>query len=111
MVQEQVAYRDDSAFSDRRLSVRWQVDVEARATQAGQKRLWVMLQDISEGGFCIKCMDPLNVGDRVMIHLSGMEPLPANVVWARGTEYGCKFERALYPAVCDHLVTRLKGRG
>jgi hypothetical protein len=66
----------------------------------------VTLLDLSTRGFQVEWLYPIDCGARVWLKLSGLESLEAVVVWAGRVTIGCKFERALHPAVLARIVSQ-----
>lgn len=57
----------------------------------------VLVLDISRSGVRIVTDAPLQIGQEITIGLAGAGVTRAYVAWARGTEYGCAFERPMAP--------------
>lgn len=62
------------------------------------------IADLSVAGFCLQSFMKLKEGDVFWIMLPGFEGRRAQVLWTRGHEAGCQFERPLHPAILDHVV-------
>lgn len=54
---------------------------------------WV--HDVSSTGMRIECRAELAIGEEITVGLAGAGATRAHVVWKRGNEYGCKFEKPL----------------
>lgn len=64
----------------------------------------VVISDISEGGCRIDSLGlVMGVGDMVVVRPEGLEGLCGVIRWVKGHSAGIEFDRALYPAVVDHL--------
>lgn len=64
----------------------------------------VVISDISEGGCRIDSLGlVMGIGDMVVVRPEGLEGLCGVIRWVKGHSAGIEFERALYPAVVDHL--------
>ena len=92
-----------------RRAARRPVAIHARLRPPGSDRLAVDVTDLSETGFQIDTVYRLHVGATVWLAIPGLAALEAVVAWHRDRHYGCRFQRPLYPAVFDHIVT-LAGR-
>ena len=64
--------------------------------------------DLSVHGFLLQSFMKLAAGDPLWVMLPGFEGRRAQVLWTRGHEAGCRFERPLHPAILDHIV-RISG--
>jgi hypothetical protein len=60
---------------------------------AGPQDSWV--HDVSSTGMRIECRAELAIGDEVTVGLAGAGATRAHVVWKKGNEYGCAFEKPL----------------
>ncbi|MDH7974988.1 PilZ domain-containing protein [Sphingomonas sp. AR_OL41] len=92
-----------------RRAARKSVAIRAQLRPPGSDRLAVEVKDLSETGFQIETVYRLTVGSTVWLAIPSLAPLEAMVAWHRDRHYGCRFHRALYPAVFDHIVS-LAGR-
>jgi hypothetical protein len=92
-----------------RRAARRPVAIRAQLRPPGSDRLAVEVKDLSETGFQIETVYRLTVGSTVWLAIPTLAPLEAVVAWHRDRHYGCRFHRALYPAVFDHIVS-LAGR-
>lgn len=64
----------------------------------------VVISDISEGGCRIDSLGlVMGVGDLVVVRPQGLEGLTGVIRWVKGHSAGIQFDRALYPAVVEHL--------
>lgn len=64
----------------------------------------VVISDISEGGCRIDSLGLImGVGEMVVVRPQGLEGLCGVIRWVKGHSAGIEFDRALYPAVVDHL--------
>lgn len=64
----------------------------------------VVISDISEGGCRIDSLGLImGVGEMVVVRPEGLEGLCGVIRWVKGHSAGIQFDRALYPAVVDHL--------
>jgi hypothetical protein len=77
--------------------------------RGGSAPVSVNILDLSVHGFRIDSHLDLAVGMDVWLRLPGLEPSHARVAWTEGYVAGCKFERALHPAVLDMILSRMKG--
>ncbi|WP_293971593.1 PilZ domain-containing protein [Sphingomonas sp.] len=54
---------------------------------------WV--HDVSSTGMRIECRADLAIGDEITVGLAGAGATRARIVWRRGNEYGCQFDKPL----------------
>jgi hypothetical protein len=64
-------------------------------TKAGADGIDVRLRDVSNLGFMAECSGFVGIGSAVMLHIPGLDPLPAEVRWGLSGWIGCKFEQEL----------------
>ncbi len=100
------AHSGESRFT-RRAEVR--IAAEIRETGGGKTKIDVL--DLSVTGFRMHSLSFINPESRVYLTMPGMAPLAAQVAWAKGDYYGCRFDNPLYPAVFDHIVSRFPSLG
>ncbi|MEG3143415.1 PilZ domain-containing protein [Sphingomonas sp. RT2P30] len=99
----------EAVEQEARRAARKSVAIRAQLRPPGSDRLAVEVKDLSETGFQIETVYRLTVGSTVWLAIPSLAPLEAVVAWHRDRHYGCRFHRALYPAVFDHIVS-LAGR-
>lgn len=75
--------------------------------RSGDARYAVDLVDLSPDGCRIDLPEVLTIGERVWIALPGLEPIQAEVRWVKEWTAGIQFLRPLYPAVFDHIRSRI----
>jgi hypothetical protein len=51
--------------------------------------------NISQGGLCAEFVADLRLGEKLVITLNGLPPLPAVVKWRHAQQYGIGFNRVL----------------
>lgn len=87
-----------------RASPRMQLVLPARCRSRSGFVDRVMISDISAGGCRIDSLGlVMGVGDLVVVRPEGLEGLTGVIRWIKGHSAGIAFDRALYPAVVDHL--------
>lgn len=64
--------------------------------------------DLSSTGFQVNSPAQLEIDASILVGIPGLEMLPARVQWKSGFNYGCKFDRELYPAVFEHIVKQAR---
>lgn len=62
------------------------------------------IADLSTAGFRLQSFMKLSSGDSFWIMLPGFEGRRSQVLWTKGHEAGCRFERPLHPAILDHII-------
>jgi hypothetical protein len=87
-----------------RLAGRRHVQVPVKVRRPSQNWFKSQVADLSVTGFRLQSFMKLAAGDTLWIMLPGFEGRRAHVLWTRGHEAGCHFERPLHPAILDHIV-------
>ncbi|KFG89304.1 Type IV pilus assembly PilZ [Sphingobium herbicidovorans NBRC 16415] len=87
-----------------RLADRRYVQVPVKVRRPGENWFKSSVADLSVAGFRLQTFMKLTTGDSLWIMLPGFEGRRAHVLWTRGHEAGCHFERPLHPAILDHIV-------
>lgn len=87
-----------------RLAERRHVRVPVKVRRPGETWCKSQIADLSVAGFRLQSFMKLATGDCLWIMLPGFEGRRAHVLWTRGHEAGCHFERPLHPAILDHIV-------
>lgn len=72
------------------------LEVEARGSNSLVGTVTVL--DISDTGLLIETQSPLGVGEMIEVNLPEAGLMEAEIVWASGQIYGCKFGQILTPA-------------
>ncbi len=68
----------------------------------------IAIQDLSAAGCMVDCRGTgLNVDDRVLVKLEGLEYMPCHVFWIEDNRAGIGFERVMHETVYEHLRSRL----
>lgn len=80
------------------------VMIGVRIRRAGEPWFQSRVADLSVTGFRLQSFMKLAIGSELWVMLPGFEARRARVQWTRGHEAGCLFERALHPAILDHIV-------
>ena len=89
---------------------RVQIDLGAGLRQRGASGVSVQILDLSTDGFRVATHLDLAHGTDVWLRLPGLEPCHARVVWSEGHLVGCKFLRALHPAVLEMIISKASMR-
>ena len=87
-----------------RLAARRYVGVPVKIRRPGENWFKSRVADLSTTGFRLQSFIKLTPGDSLWIMLPGFEGRRVDVLWTRGHEAGCRFERPLHPAILDHIV-------
>lgn len=87
-----------------RAAERRHVQIGVKVRRPGETWFTSRITDMSITGFRLQSFMKLAVGADLWIMLPGFEGRRARVLWTRGPEAGCAFERPLHPAILDHIV-------
>ncbi|MEA3540902.1 MAG: PilZ domain-containing protein [Pseudomonadota bacterium] len=88
----------------RRNAERRHVQIGIKVCRPGETWFSSRIADLSVTGFRLQSFMKLRPGDELWLMLPGFEGRRARVLWTRGHESGCTFERPLHPAILDHVV-------
>lgn len=108
MVHYSNSFRSMSGIEKRSAGLRRSVSIEATIKQVDTAEFRSLLRDLSPEGFQLFCASSLRADRTLMIKIAHLAKLPAEIRWAEGNSYGCRFKTPLYPAVFDHIL-RLAG--
>lgn len=97
-------YQIDVTRRNGRLAERCYVRVPVKVRRPGETWFKSYIADLSVNGFRLQSFMKLSDGDTLWVMLPGFEGRRAEVLWTRGHEAGCLFERPLHPAILDHIV-------
>jgi hypothetical protein len=95
----------DEADGNRRHR-RLPLDREILVRKAGGFSFELAALSVSSGGCGVELVEMVEVGERVVARLPGLEPLGAEVIWVDGYRAGLRFDRPLHPTVFDQLIDR-----
>jgi hypothetical protein len=87
-----------------RASERQHVLITVKVRRPGETWFTSRIADVSTSGFRLQSFMRLQVNGDLWVMLPGFEGRRARVLWTRGHESGCAFERPLHPAILDHVV-------
>lgn len=87
-----------------RVAERRHVQIGVKVRRPGETWFTSRIADLSISGFRLQSFMKLTVGSELWVMLPGFEGRRARVLWTRGHEAGCAFERPLHPAILDHIV-------
>ena len=93
---------------DNRRQRRHKLFLEVEARGSGSITGTVNVHDISDTGLLIETQSELGVGEMIEVNLPQAGLMEAEIVWAGGQIYGCRFTRQLTPAAIS--AARLGGR-
>ena len=95
----------DKTKAERRRSRRSDTRINAVAKTSQGARHPVQISDLSALGCAVVSQShPLKLGLAYGLKIGGIETLGAVTAWTAGQNAGLQFERALHPAVADHLA-------
>ncbi len=97
-------FRIEAGEKGERLAERRYALVPVKVRRPGETWFKSHVADLSVTGFRLQSFMKLAAGDCLWVMLPGFEGRRAQVLWTRGHEAGCQFERALHPAILDHIV-------
>ncbi len=83
---------------------RHSVLIGVKVRRPGETWFASRIADLSISGFRLDSFMQLSAGADLWVMLPGFEGRRARVLWTRGHESGCVFERPLHPAILDHIV-------
>lgn len=93
-------YRDLLEFQEKRLFTRHPTNIGATIRYASRMTR-VTVSDLSIGGFRMTLDDTVEPGEPVALHMDGLAPFDAFVVWQDGDQVGCRFSSEIHPALVD----------
>lgn len=93
-----------TAAQESRATLRRAVRLRAQLRGRGAQKFVIDVVDLSTTGFRADTAFDVREGTIVWITLPGMSGLEAEIAWRRGDQIGARFQRALHPAVFDHIV-------
>jgi diguanylate cyclase (GGDEF)-like protein len=73
--------------------------------------LGARLRNISSGGALVECREELPVGADVELDFAAGGLIPAEVRWAKGTQFGCQFKEKFNLKLLQPAKTESKGSG
>ncbi|WP_022681978.1 PilZ domain-containing protein [Sphingobium bisphenolivorans] len=97
-------FQIDPVRNDGRLVERCAALIPVKLRRPGENWFKSQISDISITGFRLQSFMKLNMHDELWIMLPGFEGRRVRVMWTRGHESGCIFERPLHPAILDHIL-------
>lgn len=97
-------FQIDVSLKDSRRAERRTATVPVRVRRPGETWFRSKVADLSVTGFRLQSFMKLSGGDSLWVMLPGFEGRRALVLWTSGHEAGCRFERALHPAILDHIA-------
>jgi hypothetical protein len=80
-------------------------EVTLRRTGHGSYRVKIL--DVSLHGCKAEFVERPKLDELVWVKFDNLQSLEATVCWIRGVEVGLEFERPIYPAVFEMLVSNL----
>lgn len=92
---------------EQRESRREPVVIEGILHQAKLDPVTITVLDFSRDGCSFACTGKFRVDESFFLHIDGIEPLRATVMWKGDMRFGCRFDRPIYQAVADHLIMTL----
>lgn len=91
---------------ERREGSRISVSIDVTTRERGRKASHARVANLSTQG-CMIDGDFFRLADSdAWVCLPGLDSTPSRVMWVDGARAGLLFERALHPAVFDHVVRR-----
>lgn len=87
-----------------RMAERRHVVLSIKVRRPGESWFKSSIADLSITGFRLQSFMKLQAASDIWIMLPGFEGRRATVLWTRGHEAGCAFERPLHPAIFDHII-------
>ena len=90
-----------------RKSARVNLTAEVTLRRPGKSNYRVRVFDASPEGCKLEFIECPELGEALWVKFEGMELLEARVCWTKGFTAGVEFQRPLYPAVFELLVSKL----
>ncbi|WP_416385143.1 PilZ domain-containing protein [Sphingomonas sp. LY29] len=86
------------------------VDVSADVTirRPGERGYKLQIVDLSPHGCRAQFVVRPEIHAKVWVTFGGLEALSATVCWVNDFEVGLEFDRPIYPAVFEMVISRLK---
>jgi hypothetical protein len=94
--------------SSRRLRSRRIVNFAASVRDSGSRAAKIRVSDLTQDGCRVVLADAPEVGTEVWLKVTGLNPLRANVAWARDGEAGCEFSIPLDAETLEALANKPK---
>lgn len=94
-------YREILQSAEKRQSVRHPVRIGAILHYVSPGARPVLVSDLGACGFRMQLSQALRPGRLVALEMEGLALVEAYVVWQEGDQVGCKFLKALHPALLD----------
>lgn len=92
-----------------RKSPRIPLNAEVLLRRSSQNNYRVRIFDASVDGGKIEFIERPALDERLWVKFEGLEAIEATVCWIEGHVVGIEFERAIHPAVFQHLVAKISG--
>ena len=89
-----------------RKSARVAITAEVQLRRRGQHNYQVNIFDLSAEGCRIDLIEKPQLDEEIWVKFDGLEALIATVCWVEGNTAGVEFQRAIHPAVLDHVVKK-----
>ena len=93
-----------------RLNDRHNVLIGVKLRRPGETWFTSRVTDLSVTGFRLQSFVKLSTGMELWVMLPGFEGRKSRVLWSRGHEAGCAFDRPLHQAIFEHIVRMTKLR-
>ncbi|WP_342658850.1 PilZ domain-containing protein [Sphingomonas sp. NY01] len=88
---------------------RHEVFYRTSAVAADGSRIAIVIVNVSGGGLMARCIDTLNVGDRIDVQLPVLGSATAEIRWALGGRIGCQFDRPVPTHSYFPFLSALRG--
>ena len=90
-----------------RKSARVSLQAEVQLRRPGQHHYRVNVFDISPEGCKLEFVERPRLDETVWVKFDGYDAIQSSVCWVEGHSAGIEFERPIYPAIFENLVSRL----
>ena len=89
-----------------RKSARVAITAEVQLRRRGHHGYQANVFDVSAEGCRIDLIEKPQLDEEILVKFDGLEGLVATVCWVEEGSAGVEFQRAIHPAVLDHVVKR-----
>lgn len=92
-----------------RKEIRLELSADISLRRTGRQHYQARVFDLSRTGCKLEFVEQPKVGETLWVKFDGLESVEAEVRWVEGFRGGVEFKQAIYPAVFELLLARLRG--
>lgn len=89
--------------SERRDNFRAPVAIEAELRRPGRTPFKITVTDLSRTGCRCDTLSKTQEGEKVMLAMPGLAPIPGIIRWANTRGFGLEWDHPMHAAVFDHI--------